>query len=257
MTRLLTAEFRKVITLRFWWALGLAPLLIGVMSGAISMPLISAVASDSESDEIGIAVAGIGLFVALGSVFLFAALFGAVNAGAEYRHHTLAGTFLTTRGRDQVVGAKLAVTAGFGLLYCLVIEIVSVPLLLIASPDEFQVDGTILGVLAIGLLATALWTLLGAGLALTTASSIGSAVGLVAWYVLGEGVTRLILSGLGLDAVGQWLPGSVTVAAFIDVVDDGALDGLPGWPLSLFVLALWAATACGLGWWATRSRDIT
>lgn len=257
MTRLLTAEFRKVTSLRSWWALGLAPLLIGVLSGAISMPLVSSIAAESESDEIGVAVAAIGLFVALGSVFLFAALFGAVNAGAEYRHDTFAGTFLTTRGRDRVVAAKLAVTAGFGLLYCLVIEIVSVPLLLVAAPDEFRVDGTILGVLVIGMLASTLWTLLGAGLALATASSIGSAVALVAWYVLGEGVARLVLSGLGLDALGQWLPGSVTVTAFLGAVDEGALDGAPGWPQSLVALALWAAVSCALGWWATRRRDIT
>ncbi|NKS62577.1 ABC transporter permease [Rhodococcus hoagii] len=253
MNRLLTAEFRKITTLRLWWALGLAPLLIGLLSGAISVPFVSALAQETESDELAIAVAAIGLFVALGSVFLFAALFGALNAGAEYRHNTFAGTFLTTRGRDRVVAAKLLATAAVGLLYCLVVEVVSVPLLLAFAPDDFRVDSTIVGVLLIGLVASTLWTLLGAGLALATASSIGSAVGIVAWYVAGEGTVRLVLSRLGLGTVAQWLPGSVTLTAFAAVVDDSIT---PGWPQCLVALALWAVASCGLGWWATRRRDI-
>ncbi|MGF7121049.1 ABC transporter permease [Rhodococcus sp. AG1013] len=255
-TRLLTAEFRKVTSLRFWWALGLAPLLVGVMSSAISIPMFNAVADEVASKEANTAAAAIGLFVALGLVFLFSALFGAVNAGTEYRHNTLTTTFLTARGRDGVLAAKLAVTALFGLLYCLVIEVVSVPLLLALS-DNFEIDGTIVGVLAIGLVASTLWALIGAGLALATGSSIASAVGLVVWYVMGEGIVRLVLAGLGADAVAQWLPGSVTVTAFVGTIDHSALDGMPGWPLSLLVLCLWAVASCGLGWWATRSRDIT
>ncbi len=102
--------------------------------------------------------------------------------------------------------------------------------------------------LLIGLVASTLWTLLGAGLALATASSIGSAVGIVAWYVVGEGTVRLVLSGLGLGTVAQWLPGSVTLTAFAAVVDDSIT---PGWPQCLVALALWAAASCGLGWWAT------
>ncbi|MBM4618046.1 ABC transporter permease, partial [Rhodococcus hoagii] len=59
MNRLLTAEFRKITTLRLWWALGLAPLLIGLLSGAISVPFVSALAQETESDELAIAVAAI------------------------------------------------------------------------------------------------------------------------------------------------------------------------------------------------------
>lgn len=255
MTRLLSAEFRKVTTVRLWWVLGLAALLIGLLSSVASIPLVSAIATDTASDRAGTAT--IGLFVALGSVFLFAALFGAVNAGAEYRHGTLADTFLSTRGRDRVVAAKLAVTVGFGLLYCLAVEIVTVPLLLIAAPDHIRLDATILAVLGAGLLASALWALLGAGLALATASATGSAVGLVAWYVFGEATARVILSGLGLGALGQWLPASVTVTTFRGIVEDNPVEDVPGWQQSILVLALWAAVACGLGWWTTRRRDIT
>ena len=35
-TTLLTAEIRKVTTLRFWWALAIPPVLVGVCASAIS-----------------------------------------------------------------------------------------------------------------------------------------------------------------------------------------------------------------------------
>ena len=78
MTTLLTAEIRKVTTLKFWWALAIPPVLVGVCASAIS----SAVAT--TTDEIyggevdGIIVAG--LVAALVSAMIFAAVFSAVNA---------------------------------------------------------------------------------------------------------------------------------------------------------------------------------
>ena len=255
-TNLLLSEFRKVTTLKFWWALGVAPLVVGLFSGTISIPLISSVV-DGADDEVRTAAGAIGLLVALALVFVFSALFGAVNAGTEYRHNTITTTFLTTRGRDNVVAAKLVVSALFGLLYCAVIELVCVPVLLVTGSDDVRINGPMIAVLAIGLLASMLWALIGGGLALLTASSIASTITIVVWYVMGEGIVRAILSGLGLDTVGQWLPGSVTISAFIDAVDDKALTSEPGTALSLLCLFLWAAASCGLGWWATRTRDIT
>jgi len=256
MTNLLRSEFRKVTTLKYWWALGLAPLLVGLFSGAISLPLISGL-SDEADDEVQAAVGAIGLLVALALVFVFSALFGAVNAGTEYRHSTITTTFLTTRGRDSVVAAKLLVSALFGILYCLAIELVSVPVLLIAGSDDVRLDGQMTAVLAVGLVASMLWALIGAGLALLTASSIASTVTIVVWYVMGEGIVRAILAGFHLGSAGQWLPGSLTVSAFIGIVDESALTSEPGTAVSLLCMALWAAAAGGLGWWVTRTRDIT
>lgn len=254
-TNLLLSEFRKVTTLKFWWALGLAPLLVGLFSGAITLPILSEIAA--EDDGVKTAVGAIGLLVALALVFVFSALFGAVNAGTEYRHNTITTTFLTTRGRDRIVAAKLLVSALFGFLYCLAIELVSVPVLLIAGSDDVRLDGQMTAVLGVGLVASMLWALIGAGLALLTASSIASTVTIVVWYVLGEAIVRAILGGLHLGSVGQWLPGSVTMSAFVGIVDDSALTSEPDTALSLLCLALWAAAACGLGWWVTRTRDIT
>ncbi|WFR71833.1 ABC transporter permease [Prescottella defluvii] len=256
-TNLLLSEFRKVTTLKFWWALGLAPLLVGLLSGAISLPLISGIADEVGDDGVKAAVGAIGLLVALALVFVFSALFGAVNAGTEYRHSTLTTTFLTTRGRDSVVTAKLLVSALFGTLYCLAIELVSVPVLFLAGSGDVRLDGQMTAVLVVGLVASMLWALIGAGLALLTASSIASTVTIVVWYVMGEAIVRAILGGLHLSSVGQWLPGSVTVSAFVGIVDEHARTSEPGTALSLLFLVLWAAAACGLGWWATRTRDIT
>lgn len=256
-TALLTAELRKITTLRFWWALGITPLVVGLFSSAMSLPMLRAFETELGGDANSAATL-VGLFVALALVFLFAAIFGAVNAGAEYRHHTLTTSFLTARGRDGVIGAKLLVTALFGLLYCAAVEVVCIALLMIFAVDEIHFDGTLVAVLGAGLLAAALWALLGAGLALATGSSIVSTVGLVVWYPFGEGIATLILDGIGLGQLSGWLPGTLTVSTVAGVLDTGdESPGLTSWPGAPLGLLLWTVACCGLGWWVTRTRDIT
>ncbi|MDX5311282.1 MAG: ABC transporter permease, partial [Rhodococcus sp. (in: high G+C Gram-positive bacteria)] len=41
MTALLTAEFRKVLGLRYWWILGIAPAVVGLFSGALTLPILT------------------------------------------------------------------------------------------------------------------------------------------------------------------------------------------------------------------------
>lgn len=254
MTNLLLSEFRKVTTLRYWWALGLAPLLVGPLSGVVSVPIVRGLTENPAAGETTPVAGAIGLLVALALVFVSAALFGAVHCGAEYRHHTMTATLLTARGRDGAVAAKLAISALVGFAYCLALEVVSLPLLLLVGSDQARFDATMAAILVAGLVASTLWALVGAGLALLTASSIASTVTVVVWYVLGEGAVRLVLDGLHLDAVGQLLPGSLTVTAFVAIVDGGA--AIPA-AAALLGLAAWAALLSGLGWWATRTRDIT
>ena len=148
MTTLLTAEIRKVTTLKFWWALAIPPVLVGVCASAIS----SAVAT--TTDEIyggevdGIIVAG--LVAALVSAMIFAAVFSAVNVGTEFRHDTITTSFLTAAGRDRVIAAKVGVTALFALGYGLVVASFSIIGLLLFTGGRFALSGDIVASVAAG-----------------------------------------------------------------------------------------------------------
>ncbi|MFC9786195.1 ABC transporter permease [Rhodococcus sp. NPDC127528] len=254
MTALLTSELRKVTTLRFWWALVLAPLAVALFAASIYAAMADGI--DSFGSDLSSGAASVGLFVSVASVVLFAGLFGALNAGTEFRHSTLTPTFLTARGRDGVVAAKLIVTAGFGAAYTLLVEIVAVACMVAFAGDGFDLTGSVLAMLGAGLLAGVAWSLIGAGLGLLLRSSIGAAIALVVWYPMGELIVTAILFGLGAQSLPQWLPGAATWATI--AADSAAgIDGFAPWLSAAAALIGWAALAAGLGWWTTRSRDVT
>lgn len=259
MTALLTAEFRKVTTLRFWWMLGLTPLIVGMFSSAITLPVLRTFTDAFEADpaDANLAATVFGLSVALSLVVLFAALFGAVNFGTEFRYGTLTTTFLTSRGRDGVIGAKLAVTAAFGFFYCFVVETVSVALLLTFGGDSFDLGGSLFAMLGSALLCAVAWALIGGGLAMLTSSPIGSCIALVVWYTLGEMILRSILSGIGVGAVGGILPVSATLGTVANAAAGNDIEWLTLWPTAPLALLVWTALFVLGGAAITRRRDIT
>ncbi|QNG18102.1 ABC transporter permease subunit [Rhodococcus triatomae] len=258
MIGLLNSEFRKVVSLRFWWILGLVPLVVGAFSGAVTLPLVRAVAEGLGGDgTVANSVATVfGVVVALFFVVLFGAVFAAVNVGTEFRYGTVTPTFTTTRSRDGVLAAKLAVTSLFGLGYCLVVVLVSSALLLTFSSDA-DLTSTWPGLLGSGLVVALAWTLIGAGLGLVTRSTVGATVTLVVWFTIGELVVRGILSGLGGGAVGAMLPMSATVGTVVNGASSNGVEELPLWPGAPLTLLFWALALVAAGWFTVRTRDVT
>ncbi len=259
MTALLTAEFRKVLGLRYWWILGIAPLVVGLFCGALTLPVMRQVEDILGPGFAEAAAAAVGISFALALVFLFAALFGVVDSGGEYQHRTIITTFLTTRGRDLVIASKYATAALFGLLYCVITEVVSALTILMFGGGFSGADlGSIAGVLGTGLLCAVLWALIGSGLGLFTGSMVGSVLAICAWVPFGELTVSLVLHGMGLGGVAQFLPAQITWYTLFGVVDVSGEAEMPvSWPLAPLVLIFWTALICGLGWWRTRSRDLT
>ena len=252
MNALLTSEIRKVTTLKFWWALAIAPIVVGVFASVITSVIANQLGEFEEDLQIAGGVASIGLYVAAGAAILFAGIFGAVNAGTEFRHKT---SFLTARGRDGVVAAKLIVTALFGLGYGLVVLLASLVCLLIFSQRTIVLDGAFIGVVASCLLAVVLWSLIGAGLGLLLKSPTWAAIVLVAWLPFGEGLLSLILFGVGFGPVATALPSNLTLPTMAATQLDDAGD-LASWPWAPLGLALWAVILTGGGWFLARTRDI-
>ncbi|EME21373.1 ABC transporter protein [Rhodococcus triatomae] len=251
MSTLVTSELRKVLTLRFWWALAVAPVVIALFTGAIYGTVADGLELvDEENPE---AAATIALMIAILATSLAAAVFGAVNAGSEFRHHTFTPTFLTTRGRDPVLAAKLGVTALFGFGYAVAVEIVTVACLLVFGGDSIEFTPQFLTLLPVAVVVTTLWALLGAGLSLLFASSTAAAVTLLAWFPVGELIVGAVLRSVGADGAVGWLPGALTLSTLTFPV---GIEWLPPWQASLVALTIWTVAACGLGWWWTRRRDI-
>ncbi|MGX7728857.1 ABC transporter permease [Rhodococcus sp. 2H158] len=260
MTALLTAEFRKVLGLRYWWILGIAPVVVGLFSGALTLPILGTLESLVGESFAETAAAAIGVTVALALVFLFAALFGVVNTGSEFQHRTIVTSFLTTRGRDGVIAAKLTTAVAFGLLYCVVVEAVSMLTILMFGgglAGDGSGAGSVAAVLGAGLFAAMLWALMGAGLGLLTGSTAGSVLAITAWIPFGELIVSLILDGLGAGALARLLPGQLTWYTVFTVIDlPEEVDPAVTWPAAPLGLLGWTALICGLGWWRTRTRDI-
>ena len=258
MTALLTAEFRKVLSLRYWWILGIAPLLVGLFCGALTLPVARRLEYGFGDGFAEAVAAAVGISLALSLVFLFAAVFGAVATGSEFAHRTIVTTFLTTRGRDRVIGAKLAIVAAIGLIYCLVTEIAAAATLVLFGGGFEGTDlGSVAKVLGIGLFCALMWSLIGASLGLLTRSTTVSVLAICAWVPFGELIVSLILHGIGLGAVASYLPAQVTwyvLFSAVSMPEDVVLDVT--WPLAPLLLIFWTTLLGGLGWWRTRTGDV-
>ncbi|WP_068271458.1 ABC transporter permease [Aldersonia kunmingensis] len=253
-TGLLVSESRKVTTLNFWWALPIAPIVVGMFASAIYAALADSLDPYGDSG-LSTGAATIGIYFALAWVILFAGIFGAVNAGTDFRHKTLTPTFLVAPRRDSVVASKLIVTAVVGLAYGVLAEAAGVICMSLFGGGRVEWSGTFAAVLAAGLVATVCWALIGAGLGLLLASPIGAALALVAWYLVGEITVSTISAGLGFQRLGGLLPGGSTLST----VAVGSLDGsdvFVSWPAAPVLLLAWTALFAGGGWLAVRVRDV-
>lgn len=197
MSTVITSEIRKVTTLKFWWALALPPIVVGICASAISSSVAGSADELAGAEIDGIVV--VGLFVALGFAMLFAAVFSAVNTGTEFRHDTITTSFLTSSGRDRVISAKVLVTALFALGYGLAVSICSIAALLLFTGGEFVLTGEVMGYVIAGLFAVVMWSLIGSGLGLLFGTPTWPSIIIVAWFPVGESIAVGILSGLGLD----------------------------------------------------------
>eukprot|EP01133_Synstelium_polycarpum_P023760 gene23760-28489_t len=125
-----------LLTLRYWWALAIAPVVVAVLIAASTRTFVEAVADSADTTfDVDVVSTGVSLGVSNTLVLVFAAVFGALTAGSEFGYKTLTTTFLTARGRDGVLGAKLAVVAVFAVGYALAVEVVSIGAMLLFGRD--------------------------------------------------------------------------------------------------------------------------
>ena len=266
MSRLVSTEILKIRSTRTWWAMliGLVVLTLaftalgGFTAGQSFAP--GAPPTPGPDDP---AVARGVYTTGYGMATVFALVLGVLAVSTEYRHQTVTPTFLATPRRSRVVVSKLVAVSAFSALYAVVALVLSAGFgAAIFALRGFEV--TLLGddvprALALSVVGTVVWGILGTGLATLIRNQIAA-------IVVGIGVTFILepLIGLALSLtswgpdVAKFLPGSASAAVVEVSATGGPLspDALAWWA-GLLVLLAYGSVFAGLGAALTLRRDVT
>lgn len=278
--RSLSSEYRKVISTRLWWVLAIVlagysamiaatfAFMFGAMielmaeaSGGVAAPI--TLSAQQIASTVYASVSSFGYAIPL--------LLGALMATGELRHGTLGLTFTLEPKRGLVLGAKVVVLAGFGIVLGIAGLIgamgAGAPVLAATGADP-ALGSTETWLVALRVLvAVAVWAVIGFGVGLLVGNQ---AIAIVVALVFTQFVEPILRTGAQFwewsAQVARFLPGAAT-DAFVgaSLMDNlGAVDpSVPstadplGVGAGLLVLAAYALVTL-LGGWALRwRRDVT
>lgn len=240
MKALVISEWRKIRTTRTAWLLGLATVVIAVIT-AIATQAGEFPADRPLSNPL---LRDMPVFVGL-----FILVLGLRAVTDEFRHGTITTSILATPSRARIVTAKAIVTGLIGMAFAVIAEIIVVVLTvaLSAAKGPVAVEGVLLAQLLAGAAAAGLITaVLGVGVGAVVKHQLGAVVGGLAWFLVAEE----LLAGILKDA-GKWLPAQ-TARGLTQVARDDLLR--PG-PAGI-AFAIYALTALAAGAIVMRRRDI-
>lgn len=262
MRALVRSELRKALSTKLWWGL-----LLGVILTAVGLAVLLGMLAGRGDDPVtpgledpatvrGVYTAG------LQSSYLFALALGVIAMAGEYRHQTITATFLACPRRSRVVVAKLVAVSAVGLLYGVGAVVGGlaggVPVVVLRDADTLLGSQGVPRALALAVLATALWAVLGLGVGTLVRNQVLallSAIG-VAWIV--EPVAALGLNAAGIGGVARFLPSQATSAIVSPTTDAGGVSvELLAWWGGALVLLAYAVLAGALGMLVTLRRDVT
>ncbi|MCE0765228.1 hypothetical protein LWC35_20320 [Pseudonocardia kujensis] len=272
----LRAEALKALSVRTWWALAIPVGLLAVMVNLFGGLFSSAVAGVGDGLP-GILLASLAYALSLTSVF--AALHGVVLATAEFRHRTVATTYLLA-GRVPTLLAKAAVAAGVGAAYALLAIVLGLLAgLLGQGAAPLPSVGGIVALSVIGIVVSALWAVLGVALGTVLVNQAGAVVVLLVYVLAAENLVSLILrsgteDGSAPTAIARLtsflpanagdvalygLPAQELGGRFASSIVEG-LAGVAGPPPvwgALLVLLVWTGAGLAVAWVVGGRRDVT
>jgi ABC-2 type transport system permease protein len=276
---LVRSEFRKVLSVKMWWALLIPAVAVGFLFNlfASSINGDADLSNDGISGTIPAALISLGLSFSFTSIF--AAIYGAMSVSGEFRARTITTTFLVSKTRGLALGAKLVVYTVMGLGYgILTLLFCSLGALAGDGPSGFPTMGSWLLISLVGVVVITLWMLLGVGFGSLLKNQIAAVVTLLAYGMIGENVIGLFFTSAGAPAANNYLPVGSSTASVVGLalnrfagefdVNGGTADfrqiedafgraDLPNWWVALLVFAGYTAVFIGLGWLAGQKRDIT
>ncbi len=261
-TAALAAEWRKLTSTALWWVLALGMAAYLAFVGA-AMAFSLTVAPEGQAPPLGGLDAALTVYGVLNAVgYVFPLVVGTLLVTTEVRHKTLTQTLLAEPRRGVVLGAKLVLAAGIGLLYGLagVVGLVAAgaPVLSAVGDGAFLGDPQVVRALLLGVLVTGLWAVLGTGFGAVVPHQVAAVVAILAFTQFVEPIARLALGAVdGLSVVSAYLPGAaadaVVGASLFSQMGD--VDLLPAWGGALVLLG-YAAALTLAGRLTTFARDV-
>lgn len=261
-TAALAAEWRKLTSTALWWVLALGMAAYLAFVGA-AMAFSLTVAPEGQAPPLGGLDAALTVYGVLNAVgYVFPLVVGTLLVTTEVRHKTLTQTLLAEPRRGVVLGAKLVLAAGIGLLYGVAgvagLVAAGAPVLSAVGDGAFLGDSQVVRALLLGVLVTGLWAVLGTGFGAVVPHQVAAVVAILAFTQFVEPIARLALGAVdGLSVVSAYLPGAaadaVVGASLFSQMGD--VDLLPAWAGALVLLG-YAAALTLAGRLTTFARDV-
>lgn len=256
------AEWLKLFSTRSWWILGLVMVLYVAFTAALVGLLVGVLAQDLFAIQTDLHLAGMiyGLGPSIG--YIFPVLVGALCITAEYRHRTIAPSFLWSGSRSAVLGGKLTVQfilgVAFGIASLLAAVIASVFFLLANGISTDLTDPNTWLMFLRSSIAMGLWAVIGVGVGALLRNQAATIVIVLVFTQFVEPMARMLGAfNQTAGAIVSYLPGaasdSFTGASFFSMMSSGtSYDSLSWWAGAL-VLSAYAFISV-LAAWLTRWR---
>jgi ABC-type transport system involved in multi-copper enzyme maturation permease subunit len=265
VSAVLRSEVRKITTTRLWWIMLICVFLLAGCYA--SLPGVVAVlqhrsasaGSPSPFSDPGTirSIYNGGNTVAR----IIAMVIGITAFGSEYRHHTLATTYLATPRRVRVLMGKVGSLLAFGLLYGVASVtaglLVAIPFVL-ANGGTFALDQPATWrSLVLGVLSIALWTMIGMGIGILIKNMLVAMLVGISFAYLVEPIVSVVFFLRKWDLVLNLMPSGAT-NAMLGTTSPVLFAGqhpYPWWQGAL-VLAGWCLLPAVVGVVSTVRQDV-
>jgi ABC-2 type transport system permease protein len=250
ITRLVRAEWTKLLTTRVWIGLLLGSC---VLVGGFAT-LFTAFAGDADSGISPVGTADyeqLALAVSANATVLFIVL-GIIGTTQEYRHRTATPTFLASPHRGRVIIAKLlayAVAAIPMAVIVIAVDVLVVSVYAGARGAAPSLSGDNLRVLGGAWAALVIYTVIGVGVGALLRNQVGAIVGALVYQFVVEGIISSIPATQGAY---KWLPGGALEAM---TATFSGTDLLSPWQGALVLLG-YGILAAVLGTLLAVRRDV-
>jgi ABC-2 type transport system permease protein len=252
MINTLRAEFIKLRTVLVHWILAVIAIAFPIV--VVTLVSLFGTFDSFESSEMSGLIVGITVV----SAMLLGAM-SAISVTSEYGHNTIRPTYAATPRRVRVVGSKVIVnTVVVGVVVGLTVAVSWIVASLILPARDVSIsigdDGVLPPLVSVVVLAISV-TLFAIGLGLIIRNSPATVTILLLWPLLIEGLLGLVLSLIGWDNAGKWMPYQAAINAATETNDDFVDVNTLGRPMGLVYFAAISLALVAIGAALDQRRD--